>query len=228
MKNIMKFFSIALIPILIGCDSKFFCPPPVIVENKTEEYKVHRNWIQINNQEKIDEYSKVDDFIYCGSAGCGAKPMKNIDISSFVVFPGSGYAKDKNHVYYPLEIICYDGNCCGACTCSKYTIKDAISKSFQYLGKEYAKDKNHVYFRGVKIQNADAESFKILKSPEYCFFGKDKNHVFIHNTIMEEADSKTFEIKDTSQKYWKAIIIQDKFSKWEYTPPSTINKIDSI
>lgn len=77
--------------------------------------------------------------------------MKGVDLETFKVFGKSGYALDKNQVYYPLTIECIETQEGGFCSCTDYIIKGADQSTFRALGSDYAVDKNRVYFRGLPI-----------------------------------------------------------------------------
>jgi hypothetical protein len=68
------------------------------------------HWVKLKEGERIDGYTRIGNRIYGGYVDSTflhkyLKPMRKIDINSFEVCVGSGYVRDKNHVYYPQEII---------------------------------------------------------------------------------------------------------------------------
>jgi len=209
--------------------SKYFEPTGII--DKTEMYsKSNQGWISLKDKESVDGYTRVGDSIFGGEIACNIEPLKGIDLKTFKVLAGTKYAKDKNHVYYPLEITCIDYTDCGVCFYGKIIIETADPERFKYLGKEYATDGANVYFRGELIGNADGETFKVIDGPEYLFFATDKNYVFKHNEIFKNADPKTFyydknDKRNIVRKYEQRFIIGDKNKEWEFIPPNEIKEV---
>ncbi|CAL2092828.1 DKNYY domain-containing protein [Tenacibaculum sp. 190524A05c] len=201
-----------------------------IVDRTIAYSKNEIKWIALQKNASIDGYTRIGDSIFGGEIACNIKPLKGIDIASFKVLPGTKYAKDKNNVYYPIDITCLDYKDCGVCYFSKIKLDQANSRKFKYLNKEYASDGKNVYFRGELIPNADGESFKVIDGPEFFFFATDKKHVYKHNEIFDEADSKTFHYKSEDkrniiQEYEHKFIIGDETKEWEFIPPNTITRI---
>ena len=221
----MKTASLIIIVILqiSGCwliPNNYYVPPEI--NNINEDYpKEGKKWVKLNNQESTEWFTKIDTVVYCGEIFCNVEPMKNVDANSFEVIPNSNYAKDKNKVYYPIEIPCIDFSDCGVCYCGKYVIENANPKTFEYLGKDYARDGRLVFFRGQKLNKADGETFMVIEDLDLSSFAKDKNHVFIFDEIFEEPDAKTFYYDKDDERNKTKTIIGDKDYEWEYQP---INK----
>lgn len=189
----------------------------------------HEYWTQLKEGQRADDYYRINNEIFCGETGCGAKPMSNIDINTFEVCVGSKYAKDNNHVYYPLEIICVDRKDSGVCSCTKYIIEAANSKTFRYLNKDYATDGTKAYFRGQVLDQADGNSFKVIYGPEFFYFAVDKDRVFKHGALFPNADPTTFRYDSTDKRnipIAHVYIIADKTKKWKFTPPDGIELIE--
>ena len=75
-----------------------------------------------------------------------------MDIESFMVCKDSpDYAKDKNRVYYPVDICCIEGTRYGGSYTLKYILKGADPKTFKYIGNRYAADSMHMYYDGYEI-----------------------------------------------------------------------------
>jgi len=189
-------------------------------------------WISLADKVKVDEYTRNDSVIFCGEISCNIEPMSGIDITTFEVLAGTKYARDKNKVYYPIQMTCIDYTDCGVCYCSDYVLENVNRKAFKYLGKEYATDGKNVYFRGELIKEADGETFKVIDGPEFFFFAIDKNTVYRHNKIFSAADPATFyfnknDDRNIDTEYEHKYIIGDKDYEWEFIPPSTIRKIKS-
>ena len=203
-----------------SCKNEYYKPEGVI--DRTEEFiQKKQGWTLLKNKERVDEYTRIGDSIFGGEIACNVKPLKNVDAKTFKVFAGTKYAKDKNHVYYPLVIACIDFTDCGVCYYSKVIIELATPEDFKYLGKGYAVSGKNVYFRGELIKNADGETFKIIDAPVFFYFATDKNAVYKHDELFKDADAKTFYIGKVDHKY----ILGDKNKQWEFIPPSTINEI---
>lgn len=137
------------------------------------------SWTELKEGEKIEDYYRKDDKIFCGEVNCDVKPLENIDIGTFKVAQGTKYAKDDNHVYYPIQVICIDYTDCGVCYCDKYIVEGANSKTFKTLSKDYAADNKAAFFRGEMINKVDRQTFRVIEGPEFFYFAVDKNHVYI-------------------------------------------------
>jgi len=202
-----------------------------VIIDKTEEYKLNgESWISIHDKERVDGYTRIGDSIFGGEIACNVKPLSGIDIKSFKVLPGTQYAKDTNHVYYPLEILCIDYSDCGVCYYGKVIVEKANPSKFRYLGKDYATDGYNVFFRGELIPNADGQTFKLIEGPEFFYFAIDKNKVYRHNVTFQDADPQTFyydklDKRNINTEIEHKYIIGDKDNEWEFVPPNTIKKI---
>ncbi len=223
---------LVLIITFLSCSrqKKYFEPSEIV--DKTEEYiQTNKSWIELNNKERIDGYTRIGDSIFGGEIACNVKPLPDIDIKTFKVLAGTQYAKDKNHVFYPLEILCIDYDDCGVCYYKKVIVEKANPLKFKYLGKDYATDEKNVYFRGELISKADGKTFKIINGPEFFYFAVDINNVFVHEKVIENADPLTFyydknDTRNIDTEYQYIYIIGDKNSEWEFIPPKTINEIE--
>ena len=227
MKRLTYIFSLSLLT-LTSCSgqTKYFQVTGII--DKTKELSGKNIWTPLKDKERIDGYTKVGDSIFGGEIDCNIKPLKNIDIKTFKVLAGTKYAKDTNHIYYPIETNCIDYTDCGVCYYSKVILENANPATFQYLGKDYATDGKLVFFRGQLLQGADGATFKVIEGPEYFYFATDKNSVYKHDKIFAGADPATFNYlkNDPRNKVLEnRYIIGDKNSKWEYIPPDQIVKI---
>lgn len=216
---------------LLGCSgqSGYFEPEGIV--DKTEEYvKANKMWTKLEDRVTVDGYTRIGDSIFGGEIACNIEPLENIDIQTFEVLPGTKYARDKNHIYYPLVIPCIDYTDCGVCFYGEVIIKDANPKTFKYLGNEYAVDRRKAYFRGEQIPNADGLTFKVIKGPEFFYFAVDSNNVYRHNQVFIEADPLTFYYDSTDERntpeLGQRIIVGDKDHEWQYCPPTTIEEIE--
>ena len=209
--------------------TKYFKPQGIV--DKTKERSVKAIWTSLNDKERIDGYTRIGDSIFGGEIACNIKPLKNIDTKSFKVLPGTKYAKDTVHVYYPIETNCIDYTDCGVCYYSKIILDNANPSNFRYLSKEYATDGKLVFFRGQLLQGADGATFKVIDGPEYFYFATDKFHVYKHDKVFNDADPATFYYDKTdprtkASEYDNIYIIGDKNYEWEYIPPDQIKKVD--
>jgi hypothetical protein len=83
--------------------------------------------------------------------------------------------------------------------------------TFNVIKNGYAKDRNNIYYNGIKINNVDYNSFKIiepsnLNSDPYwdwikAYYSKDNYHVFIGDKIILNADVYSF------------VLIEGRFTK---------------
>lgn len=230
----MKHIGILILTLITftNCNSQVKYFVATGITDKTEQFlKSKTGWTSLKDKERIDGYTRIGDSIFGGEIACNVQPLKDIDIQSFKVYPGTKYAKDKNHVYFPLSINCVDYEDCGVCYYDKIIIENANPLTFKYLSKDYATDGENVYFRGKLIKDADGKTFNIVEGPEYFYFATDKNHVYMHDKIFKNADPSTFHydkmdirnsVSDADAKY----IIGDKDNEWEYMLPDGIKKIE--
>ena len=105
-------------------------------------------WTHLEDHEQLNGYFRLEDKIYCGEVAFNGWPMENVDAETFEVLAGTQYARDKNHVYYPLETICVDGEDWGCCYCTKYVMEDVDPLKFRYLNDEYARGEYLLFHRG--------------------------------------------------------------------------------
>ncbi len=224
-------FIITLSAFCVNCSgqNKYFEPLDIV--DRTEYYKSDSStWITLNDKEIVDGYTRIGDSIFGGEIACNIEPLKGLDLESFKVLPSTKYGKDKNRVYYPLQISCVDYDDCGVCYYAKIIVENANPETFRYLGNEYATDGKNVYFRGKLIKDADGATFKVINGPEYFYFAIDKNHVYKHDKVFEKADSSTFyydkgDKKTVDKEFEHKYIIGDKNNEWMYVPPNSIKKI---
>ncbi len=225
------FFILTFSTFFVNCfgQNKYYEPSGIV--DKTEYYKLDSShWVTINNKERIDGYTRIGDSIFGGEIACNIEPLKELDLETFKVLTGTKYAKDKNHVYYPLVISCDDNIDCGVCYYAKIIVENASSETFKYLGKEYATDVENVYFRGELIKEADGITFKVIDGPEFFYFATDKNNVYKHDSVFEKADPSTFyydkdDKRTIDKEFEHKYIIGDKNNEWVYVPPDSIKKV---
>lgn len=205
--------------------TKYFQPTEII--DKTEEYVKNKvGWISLNNNERVDGYTRIGNSIYGGTIGCNVKPLTGIDINTFKVLAGSNYAKDKNHLYYPQVEESIEDVDCNASFYSEIKVRKVKPETFQYIGNDYGTDGKSVFYRGYKIEEADSKTFRIIVGPKYFYFAVDKLHVYIHDEIFKEADPATFNFdREDPRNNEDKFIIKDKNKVWECKPPNFIKEI---
>lgn len=89
-------------------------------------------------------------------------PMKDVDIATFEVCKGTGYARDKRKVYYPLLVYAVDGIDFGYSYFGEYVVKkdllfglitlDANPHHFKYIANGYAVDGHTMFIRGEEMK----------------------------------------------------------------------------
>ena len=72
-------------------------------------------------------------------------------------------------------------------------IDDADVQTFKVLKMPVAKDKNHVNYFGSVLPLADPASFEIIKNSAYA---RDKSHVWCGDDLLQDADLATFTVDD--------------------------------
>ncbi len=153
-------------------------------------------WIRLEEGRDCDGYALIGNKVYGVFLGLPQDyslfdPLQGVDIPSFEVCKGSGYAKDRNHVYYPIRITCEDGLIedsdggereYGGCYFQEYVIEGSDPATFNYLGNGYAVDKANMYLNG-KIITWDNS---VLENPDDSIHTVLQNHVDTIPIIMEE------------------------------------------
>lgn len=119
-------------------------------------FKDTGTWQHLSDKRTIEGYTRVGDKIYGGyyygkSIQNAIKPMEFVDAETFCVCIGSEYAKDKNHVYYPLHVICEDADEFGGCYFAEYIVSGVRPSDFRYLGNGYGTDGYDLFFEGEKV-----------------------------------------------------------------------------
>ncbi len=122
-------------------------------------------------------YSNADgEWCYVLLGSIGDKPKRRplgVDSETFQVYSKTGYAKDKNRVFF-------EGR----------EIEGADHNSFHIDDENYARDKNHVYFYGVIVQKANPVTFEILPYP----YGKDEQRAYCGTLPMAVDDVESFRV----------------------------------
>lgn len=102
-------------------------------------------WIELKDGDKEGFYMNENDKIYMSFDNGETKDLfTEVDISTFRVCRGSEYAKDKNYVYYPVYLICYEGTAGGGTKVVYYIIDGADPATFKYIGKQFNGSTQHI------------------------------------------------------------------------------------
>jgi hypothetical protein len=115
------------------------------------------------------------------------------------------YAKDKNNVYYGINVI-----------------PNADSNTFQILSILYSKDINSCYFCGKQILDSEPNTFEIMG----VRWAKDNNHVYFNEQIISN--------NPNSFEFLNLFYAKDNHSIWYYNalwlPNSKLDtlKVDSV
>ena len=183
---------IVFISILHGCSEQ------------SEEYEIPKLeevssdslvWIPLMESQKNGNYFILEGQVYCGEVAYNSYPLEEINTESFEVLSGTEYARDKNHVLYPLTNICVDGKNWGNCHCVEYIIEGADPKSFEYAGDEYSLDKTSTYFRGIRIKELSPAEFELLGDD----YARDSSQLFFRGKPLENI--ALLEFQNLSQGY---------------------------
>jgi len=149
-KNTIKIICFTFLLFFISC-------------NQSNQYKDIGKWVELKEGENIECYHKIHNKIY-GYYGDESyfkhieRSPLDVDAKTFRVCQGTKYAKDKDHVYYPIQIRCEDGDEYGGCFLTEYVVDGLISTSFKYIGNEYGTDGEKIFYKGKKISWKEYES----------------------------------------------------------------------
>ena len=154
--------------------------------------------------------------------------MRNIIIFilifSFTCFAGE-YLKEGKSIYYMKDgqmVSCYfeDGTVDPAADCyskpSKILLDNVDLDTFKSLNLGYAKDKNSVYYEGLRLDDSDPDTFKII---DRYLYSKDKNYVYFTNIKLDNSNSDTFVFlgsdyaKDKNNIYWHGAKLENADTK---------------
>lgn len=116
-------------------------------------------WVSVPTDCSVEGYNNIGGQIYWGYiVGMDFTENENIgaDIETFRVCKGSEYAKDKHHVYYPQNEVCFDGLDCGGAVAEKIILRSARPSQFKYIGNGYAVSGNKMFHDGEVIEWDDS------------------------------------------------------------------------
>lgn len=126
-------------------------------------------WVSVPVDSFAEGYNNIGGQVYWGYiVGTDFTEEENVgaDIETFRVCKGSEYAKDKYHVYYPQNEICFDGikvndetgeyEGCGGTVAEKIVLKGAKPSQFKYIGNGYAVSGNKMFHDGEVIEWNDS------------------------------------------------------------------------
>lgn len=114
------------------------------------------NWVRLTEGQYLDGYFIYNNEVY-GSYVSGpqdykyCEPLQGVDTESFLVCAGTGYAKDKDFVYFPIFITCEDSENWSLCYFEDYIVKNANPANFSYLGNGYAVSGRRLFYEGKEI-----------------------------------------------------------------------------
>lgn len=146
----LVFFLLSLC--LLGCEDQSLIPDSA-VESEREEVEDYA-WRMIEDEERVDLYIKVDQNIFCGDFSPAIKPMEDVHIRSFTVWPGSDYARDSLNVYYPIEKVTLAAGDITIVHCRRYVVEGVENPmNFRYLGYGYGTDNSNLFYRGEIVEN---------------------------------------------------------------------------
>ena len=138
--------------LIVGSVLLYYANMPQIVDKG--------EWVKLHKNQRINGYLRIGNQIYGGDIDlCFLKyftPLKNVDAQTFEVCKNSGYARDKNHVYYPICEIYYEGDTWGGSQFKEYIVVGASPKTFIFLGDDYGIDGYAMYQSGVKVKRDNA------------------------------------------------------------------------
>lgn len=116
-------------------------------------------WVSVSADSSVEGYNNIGGQIYWGYiVGIDFTEEDNVgaDIETFRVCKGSEYAKDKYHVYYPQNEVCFDGLDCGGTIAEEIILKGAKPSQFKYIGNGYAVSGNKMFHNGEMIEWNDS------------------------------------------------------------------------
>lgn len=116
-------------------------------------------WVSVAADSSVEGYNNIGGQIYWGYiVGIDFAEEDNVgaDIETFRVCKGSEYAKDKYHVYYPQNEVCFDGLDCGGTIAEEIILKGAKPSQFKYIGNGYAVSGNKMFHNGEVIEWNDS------------------------------------------------------------------------
>lgn len=125
---------------------------------RSDDIKDNGVWVSVPIGESVMGYDNIGGKIYWGyiTDDFTADSELGADIETFRVCKGSEYAKDKHHVYYPQDEVCFDGLDCGGIIAEKMILKGANPSRFRYIKDGYAVSGNQMYLNGKKIEWNDS------------------------------------------------------------------------
>lgn len=136
---------------------------------RSDEICDNGEWVIVPVGESVSGYDNIGGQIYWGYiVGLDFTEDENVDadIETFRVCIGSEYAKDKHHVYYPQDQVCFDGfkedektgeyEAFGGTVAKKMILKGARPSQFKYIGNGYAVSGNKMYYNGEVIEWNDS------------------------------------------------------------------------
>lgn len=115
------------------------------------------DWVKLEDEARIDGYWNHNGKIYGGNfEDVPVDELDEIqpldcDAETLEIAIGTGYARDKNHVYYPYQVLAIDTELYGFEIFNGYIVQDADPETIKYIGTELAMDRDRMYIRGKEI-----------------------------------------------------------------------------
>lgn len=126
-------------------------------------------WAIVPADSYVEGYNNIGGQIYWGyivGADFTEDECLNADIETFRVCKDTEYAMDKNHVYYPQDVVCFDGfkeseetgeyEGVGGTIARTIILKGAKPSQFKYIGNGYAVSRNKMFHNGKVIEWNDS------------------------------------------------------------------------
>ena len=141
-------------------------------------------WLSVDTAD-IDCYYRIGDKVYWSQDLKEYRehnpPIAEADANTFVIANGTHYAKDKDHVYYPIGM--YDGFEIDLIGWPEESwakiIEGADPATFKYIGHGIAADKDNMYYKGERIMwdnelldpwiRVSAVEYTLMDSVSYYF-----------------------------------------------------------
>ena len=139
-----------------------------------------------------------------------------------------GYGSDGKSLFFKGKIV-KQGNFQSVISLFDSSITDT-SNTFSdddviELGNSYKRIKNKIYYSSILLENADADTFKIIyvntpKGDSATFYAKDKNNVYYKERLIQQADISSFAILlhpdyDTIVDYTPKTAVDSKYAYYK-------------
>lgn len=175
----------------------------------SETFTGFKKIIDYNTFEMIEAYEDKTFYfrdknrVYVSSYMCRASVIEGADPELFkVIDAGEGIGYDGKNYYWYDTVLPYDYS--KAERYNEYYLKaagkvyfitepaeDADADSFRIIWQNLGRDKNSLFFRGKRVQEADAETFKTIPGcfddfhldQSHTYYAADRDNVYFVNTV---------------------------------------------